>query len=68
VAWVPGIRVSGVARWRYSTGSVSARVTVTGAGTHERLTMRWSLATANGQARIDGTASGARLHAHMLAP
>ena len=68
VQWVPGVRVSGTVKWRYSTGAVLAHVTVAGAGTKERVTMRWSLATPYGQARFDGTAGGAALHAHMLAP
>jgi pimeloyl-ACP methyl ester carboxylesterase len=68
VQWVPGIRVSGLAKWRYSSGAVLAHVTVAGAGTREHVRMRWSLAGPHGQARIDGTAGGAALHAHMPAP
>ena len=68
VQWAPGVRVSGIVKWRYSTGAVLAHLTVAGAGAKERVTMRWSLATPEGQARIDGTAGGAALHAHMLAP
>ena len=66
--WLPGLRVSGQVRWRYSTGAVAVNVTTAGYGAHEHLVMRWSLATPYGQARIRGSAGGHTLAAHMLAP
>src|SRR6476646_8839684 len=68
VQWLPGLRVSGQVRWRYSTGAVAVNVTTTGDGAREHLVMHWSLATPYGQARIRGTAGGQRVVAHMLSP
>jgi pimeloyl-ACP methyl ester carboxylesterase len=68
VQWLPGLRVSGQVRWRYSTGAVAVNVTTAGDGAHEHLVMHWSLATPYGQARIRGSAGGHTLAAHMLSP
>jgi pimeloyl-ACP methyl ester carboxylesterase len=67
-SFVPGVAVSGTARWTYSTGRVRAAVTVRAGGVVEHLHMRWSLQVRAAGADIDGRANGRPLHAHMLAP
>jgi hypothetical protein len=66
--FVPGVAVSGTARWTYATGPVAARVTVTGGGTSATLAMHWSMQGPAAEATFTGKAGGAPLRAHMLAP
>lgn len=69
VAFVPGVRVTGTVRWRYSTGRVRASVVArTAGGVAERLRMAWSLQVRAATARLTGTAGGRTLRLHMLAP
>jgi hypothetical protein len=67
-SFVPGVPVTGKARWNYTTGAVSATVTVSSGGTTEHLTMTWTLIKPHAQATITGTANGRTLRARMLAP
>jgi pimeloyl-ACP methyl ester carboxylesterase len=66
--FVPGVAVSGTARWVYTTGRVRASLTVRSGDVVEHLRMRWSLQVREAVAHIDGRADGRPLHAHMLAP
>jgi pimeloyl-ACP methyl ester carboxylesterase len=68
VALVPGVKVSGTVRWRYSTGRVRANVVTRAAGEVERLHMAWSLQVRAAGGWLRGTAGGRRLRLHMLAP
>ncbi len=68
VAFVPGVKVSGTVRWRYSTGRVRATVITHTGGEVERLRMAWSLQVRAARARLAGTAGGRALRLHMLAP
>jgi pimeloyl-ACP methyl ester carboxylesterase len=69
VAFVPGVRVTGTVRWRYSTGRVRAVVVARAPGGGvERLRMAWSLQVRAARARIVGAAGGRTLRLHMLAP
>ncbi len=69
VAFVPGVRVTGTVRWRYSTGRVRAAVVArTAGGVAERLRMAWSLQVRAATAHLTGTAGGRTLRLHMLAP
>ena len=67
-SFVPGVAVSGTARWVYTTGRVRANLVVRAGGVLEHLRMRWSLQVRAAMADIDGHADGRPLHAHMLAP
>jgi pimeloyl-ACP methyl ester carboxylesterase len=67
-SFVPGVTVSGTARWVYTTGRVRANLVVRAGGVVEHLHMRWSLQVRAAMADIDGHADGRPLHAHMLAP
>ena len=68
-AFVPGVRVTGTVRWRYSTGRVRATVITRAAGgPAERLRMAWSLQVRAATARLAGAAGGRTLRLHMLAP
>ena len=67
-SFVPGVAVSGTARWVYTTGRVRANLVVRAGGVVEHLRMRWSLQVRAAMADIDGHADGRPLHAHMLAP
>lgn len=66
--FVPGVAVSGTAKWNYDTGPVSAHLTVNGGGTTGTLTMHWSMQGPASEATITGSVGGAPLRAHMLAP
>jgi pimeloyl-ACP methyl ester carboxylesterase len=69
VAFVPGVRVTGTVRWRYSTGRVRAWVVArTPGGPAEHLRMAWSLQVRAARARLRGTVAGRTLRLHMLAP
>jgi hypothetical protein len=69
VAFVPGVRVTGTVRWRYSTGRVRAWVVARTPGAPaEHLRMAWSLQVRTAVARLNGTVAGRPLHVHMLAP
>jgi hypothetical protein len=65
---VPGVTVSGTARWVYTTGRVRANLVVRAGRVVEHLRMRWSLQVRAAMADIHGHADGRPLHAHMLAP
>ena len=66
--FVPGVAVSGTAKWNYDTGPVVVHVTVRGGGTSGNLAMHWSMQGPASQAVITGRVGGAALRAHMLAP
>jgi pimeloyl-ACP methyl ester carboxylesterase len=64
-SFVPGVTVSGTARWNVYGGQVTATVTANG---RAHLRLRWSLHEQHGLATITGDASGRAVRATMLAP
>jgi TAP-like protein len=69
VRFVPGVAVSGTARWFRRTGRVRAEVSVRGPrGLTGSVRIGWSAHAQLGQARLRGRIGGRLLRATMLAP
>lgn len=69
VEFVPGVAVTGQARWSVENGSVIARVRVVASGsTAGDLRIRWSTRAQRARATLTGTVGGGRLVATMPAP
>jgi pimeloyl-ACP methyl ester carboxylesterase len=67
--FVPGVKVSGTARWSVENGSITARVTTRGPdGTAADLRISWSTREQRAVASIRGDAGGRHLVATMPAP
>jgi hypothetical protein len=67
--FVPGVKVSGTARWSVENGSITARVTTHGPdGTAADLRISWSTREQRAVASIRGDAGGRHLVATMPAP
>lgn len=64
-SFVPGVAISGSARWDVSGGQVTATVTVNG---EAHLQLRWSLHQQHVLSTITGDAGGRAVRATMLAP
>jgi pimeloyl-ACP methyl ester carboxylesterase len=69
VKFVPGVPVSGTARWWPDRGTVTAQVQAhEPGGTTGTLRMRWSLHAEHARASLTGEVGGRTLRATMLAP
>ena len=69
VEFVPGVQVSGTARWDFRHGAVTADVTARSPdGASGQLRIRWSTRERQAAARLRGSVDGRRLAATMPAP
>ena len=69
VEFVPGVEVSGTARWDFRHGAVTADVTARSSdGASGQLRIRWSTRQQHAVARLLGSVDGRRLAATMPAP
>lgn len=68
VALVPGVRISGRARWSRLDGRMTVRLRVTGAGPHGRLRGHWDTRRVGATAHLTGRLGGRAVRLRVAAP